>query len=122
MNNLSERIAIYLVMKNSIIINRAMVGAQQTRDLDPMLGQCWPPSTTLVKHCPGIGSMSGGVWVTDRVYVFVDLCCTYDHPSGRIPTNEKTSTQCWLSMLQIVQPAYFKFSLIIQLQYFFNNI
>ena len=38
------------------------VVSQQTRAIEPMLGQCCPPSTTSAQHRPNVGSMSRVCW------------------------------------------------------------
>ena len=41
-----------------------------TRDIEPMLGCCWPKSATLAQHQPSIGSMSRACWGPP-------WCCNY---------------------------------------------
>ena len=52
---------------------------QQTRGIGPMLGWCWPSSTTLAQHQPNISPMPRVCWV----YTWHDWCSFLPHEPKR---------------------------------------
>ena len=51
------------------------VTTEQTQGIHPILGDCWPQSSTLARHWPNSGTMPRVCWVVlsdDKIYRWLD--------------------------------------------------